>query len=102
MTPQTNTFLSVTSQTGAVDGDWFSVRPSQRTHIPIAISVTAGTATWTIQGRNSPNDEAVVIATGSATDAVSALRMAQMRVSLSDASGADVEATGDQPMRAIA
>lgn len=102
MTPQTNTFLSVAAQTGAVDGSWMQVPRTDRTHIPVSITLAAGTATWAIQGRNSPLDAAVELDTGSASEAVSVQRMAQMRVVLSAATGATVEATADMPMRTIA
>lgn len=102
MTPQTKTFLSTTLQTGAVDGSWMQVPRDARENIPVSISLSAGTATWAIQGRNSPDDAAQELATGSASDAVSCQRFSQMRVVLSAAAGATLEATGDRPMRTIA
>lgn len=102
MTPQTKIFLSVTAQDGAVTGDWFAVPRTDRTHIPVAISLKAGTATWLIEGRNGPDDEALQLATGEADEAVSVVRMTQMRVRLSAASGAELVAQGDMPMRTVA
>lgn len=101
MTPQTKTFLSVAAQTGAVNGSWMQVPRDARENIPIAITLVSGTATWAIQGRNSPADAAQELATGSASDAVSCQRFAQMRVVLSAAAAAVLEATGDRPMRTI-
>lgn len=101
MIPQTNIFLSVTGQSGAIDGDWFQVRRTDRTHIPLAISLKAGTATWVVQGRNGPDDDPIELDTGSADEAISVIRMAQMRVILSAASGATVVVSGDLPMRVL-
>ncbi|UOF81218.1 hypothetical protein [Caudoviricetes sp.] len=101
MNPQTNTFLDLTLHDGVVSGEWFQVPPSGRTHIPIAISIQAGTCTWSVEGRNSPLDDAVELDTGTTDDAISVLRMAQMRVILSASSGCTFRASGDKPMREI-
>lgn len=97
----TNTLLYAAAQTGALDGDWYAVPRTDRTHIPIAISIQAGSATWVVQGRNSANDDALELDTGSGDEAISVLRMNQMRVILTAAAGATVRATADIPMLAV-
>ena len=102
MNQQTNIFLEIEDQTGALAGEWYQVPRTDRTHIPVAISIlNAGTCTWAIQGRNTPADDPVELETGTTDDAVSVLRMAQMRVILSDAAAVDFRATSDLPMREI-
>ena len=101
MNQQTNTFLSIAGQTGAIAGEWFQVPRTNRTHIPISLSLQSGTCTWAVQGRNTADDDAVELDTGTADDAISVLRMAQMRVILSAASAATFRATSDLPMREI-
>ena len=98
---RTNTFLFIENHDGAVNGEWFAVPRTDRTHIPISLSLTAGTVTWVIQGRNSPDDDAVELDTGTTDDAVSVLRMSEMRVCLTASTGADFRATGDLPMKEI-
>ena len=98
---KTTTFLSIADSDGAVAGEWFEVPRNDRTHIPLSLSLQAGTVTWEIHGRNSPDDDAVILDSGSTDDAVSVLRMNQMRVALTASSGATFRATGDMPMREI-
>lgn len=101
MNPQTNTFLSISGQDGAIAGEWFQVPRSNRTHIPVSLSLTAGTCTWAIQGRNTNDDDAVELDTGTTDEAVSVQRMGQMRVILSAATGCTFRASSDMPMREI-
>jgi hypothetical protein len=101
MNPQTNTFLSIEGNDGVLAGEWYAVPHNGRDTITIAISLQGGTATWHVDGRNSPLDDALELDTGSADEAISVPRFAQMRVRLSASSGADFTATGSTPMREI-
>ena len=75
---------------------WFETRQSHM-YVPISISITAGSATLVIEGRNTPNDAAVVLTTVSATDAQLVQRMNQMRVRYTSASGATVQVSSGLP-----
>ena len=101
MNQQVNTFLFIEGQTGALAGEWYAVPRSERTHISVALSLQSGTCTWEVQDRNEPADDAQTLDTGSADEAISVVRMNQMRVILTAASAATFRATCDTPMREI-
>lgn len=91
--------MSVTGS-GPVTGHWFQVWPDDpREHTLIDIVLSAGTATWVIEGRNGPLDAAVQIATGSATASTVANRFSQIRIRLSAAAAATLLATIDRPAK---
>lgn len=75
---------------------WFEVRQGHM-YVPLSISITAGTATLVIEGRNSPLDAAVTLTTVSATDAQLVQRMNQIRVRYTAAAGATVQVSVDTP-----
>ena len=100
MTPHTDTLLSVSAQTGAVTGQWFELWPLEhRTHVPIQINITAGTATVTIEGRNGTEDAAIVFASVTASDNLSIQRPKHIRVKVTSATGATIRVTMDKPAK---
>ncbi len=101
MNQQTQILLDIVDQTGDLAGEWFQVPRTDRTHIPIALSLRAGTTTWTVQGRNTPADDPLDLDTGTADEAIVVAAMAQMRVIMTSASGASFRATSDVPLREI-
>ena len=90
--------MAVTGQTGALTGAWFNVPRDARTRIPVIISLQAGTATFFLEGRNDPSDDAISLGTGSADAVIEAVRCAQMRLRLSAATGATIRASTDIPL----
>lgn len=80
--------LNCTGQTGALDPGWFALQQDDRAQIPFNFSLIAGTATYFLEGRNSPNDAAIQLATGSASAKALVEKFAQMRCRLSAAAGA--------------
>lgn len=100
--------MSVAAQTGVTttgagsQSKWFSVPArDKRTHFPISLSLSVGTATFAIEGRNSPNGATVTLASGiTATDVQVVARMAYMRVRLTAAAGATARAESDVPFKA--
>ena len=95
----TDTLLSVVGQGAPVAGQWLQVKRDGRTHIPINISITAGTATFVIEGRNNQNDTPVTLATGTAGDELMVQGAGQIRARLSAAAGATVLVTTDKALQ---
>lgn len=81
--------LSLVGQTGAVTGDWYQVE-TNRTHVPITVSITSGTATVVLEGRVAGNDTPVVINTLSASDGFNGMAFTQIRARVSAAAAATV------------
>lgn len=92
---------SATGLNAPVAGGWFSVTRDERTHLPIVVSLTAGTATVQIEGRNLPTDTAVVLDTLSASGGRVVGRFAQMRVNITAAAGASVSVSVDAEIAAV-
>lgn len=86
--PGLNELLNVTGQTGVFDPGWYTLRGDDRAQIVFLFSLIAGTATYILEGRNSPNDTPVQLATGSASGKTLVERFVQMRCRLSAATGA--------------
>lgn len=83
--------LKVTGQTGALTPNWYSVSPYRdRDQVSFLFSLKAGTATFVLEGRNSPDEPAVQLATGSATAQTLVPKMNHMRCKLTAATGAQV------------
>jgi hypothetical protein len=80
--------LNVTGQTGVLDPGWFAVQQDDRSQIAFVFSLIAGTATYVLEGRNSPNDVGIQLATGSASAKALVEKFAQFKCRLSAASGA--------------
>ena len=105
MTPHTQTLMDVTLQTGALNGGWFSPRAGNKQgveNITIAFSLAAGTFTADIEGRNSPSDDPVKVATGINADngALRAL-YPEMRIVLTAAAGATLKVTAGVPCKPL-
>jgi hypothetical protein len=108
MVQQTELLMSVAGQTGATStgpgnqSKWFIVpAKDKRTHLPIALSLSVGTGTFAIEGRNSPNGAVITLASGiTASDVQVVARMHQMRVRLTAATGATARAESDVPFKA--
>jgi hypothetical protein len=91
MTPQTNQIYSIAAQTGVNTGSEYGLQMfRQRDQITVNVSISAGTATYVIEGRNSPNDAWTQLATGSASAAANVVRTSRIRCRLSAATGATV------------
>lgn len=101
MTPQTPDILSVTGQTGALNGTWYAVPgPKCKTHHTVHISITAGTASVDIEVRNSANDATYKVSTGNtATIEVVVARGGHIRAVLTAAAAATVRVSLEQPTR---
>lgn len=97
MTQLTHTLFSCSLSSSATQGGWFQTRPDAREHTLIDIALSAGTATILIEGRNTPADTAVTVATVSASGATLAVRYPQMRIHVTAASGATIRASIDRP-----
>src|SRR6266566_4213015 len=87
-----NNLLIGTGLNGAVTPNWFALPNTAESPHQIAFnfSLTAGTATFFLEGRNSPSDAAVQLATGSASAKALVERFNQMRCRLSASAGASV------------
>jgi len=84
--------LKGTGLNGAVTPNWFVLPNTTESPHQIAFnfSLIAGTATYFLEGRNSPDDAAVQLDTGSASKKLLVERMSQMRCRLSASAGAQV------------
>lgn len=83
--------LSCSGQTGALAATYYlQLKTPNRTHVPISVSITVGTATVKIWGRNTASDEWVELAEATATDAICLQWMPQMKATLSAATDATV------------
>lgn len=82
--------LNVTGQTGVLDPGWFAAPLDGRSQIPFLFSLIAGTATYILEGRNTPNDAAVQLDTGSASKKILVEKFLQFKCRLSAAAGAQV------------
>lgn len=91
----TSELLSCSGQTGVLAAPRELMFPrTGATHIPIAVTISVGTATVKIEGRNGDSDAWVELTSISASDAPCVQWMARMRARLSAASGATVRVTG--------
>lgn len=91
----TSEFLSCAGQTGALAAPRILKIPRPAvTHVPIAVSITVGSATVKIEGRNGDADAWVELAEITSSDAPCVQWMAQLRARLSAATGATVRVTG--------
>lgn len=95
---QPATLLTVAAS-GVTTGTTFDVQRDTRSHMPVQVDITAGTATVVIEGRIDPSCQWIALFTTSTTDATSVLRMPQMRARLSAASAATVRAAIDADCR---
>lgn len=95
--------LLQTTANGAVDGGWMSPanqagggRPSEYTYV---FSLTSGTATFVLEGRNNPNDAPIQLdtATVSKTARVAAYRYYRAR--LTAAAAATTQCSLNVPVR---
>ncbi len=86
------TLLDVASQTGVLTGAWFSVPRDGRTHAPVSVQITVGTATVELEGRINSDDDAAILLKGTmtATEGLLVAIFPQMRARLSAATGATV------------
>lgn len=100
MTPHTNILLDVAGSSTPAAGNWFNTWPNDpRTHNIIDVVLSAGTATWNIEGRNGPDDEAVVLDTQSVSSGVLVAKFKQHRINVTAAAGATIYATIDRPAK---
>ena len=90
-----NNLLIGTGLNGVVTPNWFALpNTSESPHqITFNFSLIAGTATYFLEGRNSPSDAAIQLDTGSASKKLLVERMNQMRCRLSASAGAQVVAS---------
>lgn len=78
-------------QTGALEAEYaLALKTPNRTHIPVAVSITDGTATVKIWGRNSAEDSWVELADTTETDNICLQWCPQMKATLTAATAADV------------
>ena len=90
------------SAAGAQTGTTYNVDPSScgvRDQLGYVIAITAGTATWVLEGRNDPNDTFVQVATGSASASGLTPAFRQLRVRLTAATGGTVRASVNAVLR---
>src|SRR5207244_11068033 len=83
-----NELLNVVLVTGVQDPGWFAAPKDERAQIPFVFSLIAGTATFVLEGRNTPNDTPVQLATGSASAKALVEKFVQLKCRLSAATGA--------------
>lgn len=80
--------LNVAGAAAPVDPGWFALQQDDRAQVPFIFSLTAGTATFFLEGRNSPNDAAITLLTGSAAVKALVEKTVYMKCRLSAAAGA--------------
>lgn len=91
----TSELLAFADQTGALAAPRVLKFPRPNvTHIPLAVTISAGTATVKIEGRNGDADAWVELAEITESDAPCVQWMAQMKARLSAATGATGRVTG--------
>ena len=90
-----NNLLIGSGFNGVVTPNWFALPNTAESPHQIAFnfSLIAGTATYFLEGRNSPSDAAIQLDTGSASKKLLVERMNQMRCRLSASAGAQVVAS---------
>jgi hypothetical protein len=74
------TLLDVAGQGAPVDGDWFEVLRSGsaervQSSLTFVVSMTAGTGTWVLEGRNGAERFPIQLDTGSAGKTATIVRM---------------------------
>jgi hypothetical protein len=100
MLARKNILMSVTGQSGVLTGETFCVPlelGTGRLKIPFQIELTAGTATFFLEGSN---DQATwnTVSTGSASAQVDGARYVYYRFRLSASAGATIKCTTDRPV----
>ena len=88
---KTGELLFIAEQDGALEPQRVLLVPQpSRTHIPISVDITAGSAAVELLGRNTDENEWVVLETIEATDAPLIQWMPQMAARLASADAASV------------
>jgi hypothetical protein len=88
--------------TGAQTGTTYNVDPPSNgpsDQLEYSIQLTAGTATWVLEGQNSPNDAFVQIDTGSASKTALCGTYRIIRIRLTAATGATLRASVNRVLR---
>lgn len=96
---KTQSIYTATTVTGAQTAThWFEVPRGDAAQMALAISLTAGTATIIIEGRNHPSDAAIQLVSVSASSASLITRLRQIRVHVTAATGATIQVSTDEPV----
>jgi len=93
--------LNVTGQTGATTGPWFQTPQDGRTHLPMQVTISSGTANVVIEGRVDLEDQPVVIHELDSTDGFVGARFPHIRARLTESSNATVRVSCDSIMRQL-
>lgn len=99
------TMLAVAGQGAAVDGDWWAPVPlasdlGSITSLVVTITLTAGTGTWVLEGRNDFG-AGTQIDTGTANKVVTALGYKHYRLRWTAAAGLTATAASDHVLRNV-
>lgn len=91
--------INLAAVSGVQDPGWFEVPEDERAQLAFVFSLVAGTATFFLEGRNTPADTPVQLLTGSASVKALVEKFAQMRCRLSASAVATV--VGSVPSQLI-
>lgn len=73
-----------------------------RTHIPVQVTISAGTATVNVEGRVGPGEAWVILGTLSATDILLVPANLELRANVTAAAGATIRVVTDRPLLFVA
>lgn len=104
MIQATEILQTVAAQTGAASAaHWYRNNQLEpRTHVPVQVTISAGTATVVIEGRVGPNEATVTLATLSATDIVLVPANLELHSNITAAAGATVRVVTDRQLNQTA
>lgn len=98
MTPHTNTLLVATAVGAGAPMSPRLLKEGQTT-VVVQASFVAGTGTITVEGRNEPTDDWVVLATFSADGVQSVAACTQLRANCTAATGLTARITSPTPFK---
>lgn len=98
MVPKTHTVYdsSAAPVTGSATGPWISFQKDGRTHNTITMSFLSGTGTVALEGRITPNGDAIQLTTGTADKAEVVAQLHQYRVTVTSGAALSVRVECDR------
>lgn len=91
--------IDLAGHSGASTGDWYQTPGRRRTHNPVAVSITVGSATVEIQGRIDSESPVCVLDTVTASGGLMIADFPQVRVVVTSATNATIVVSIDANLR---
>lgn len=103
MTPDTEVLYAVAGLAAPATSSIYKHRVThERTHEPVQVSIAAGTATISIEGRTGPNEPWIALATVSASDIILVPTGLELRVNVTAAAAASIRVVASRPLLFVA